>query len=120
MTSRQKAGVTLGGVALALWSVVAIAVAMTPPDEGANIGAGLVGLLALPLSILAAVLLIRGSDSTPPRAAGGASIALFVGFFLLAGNYAADGVLTGLLLAGIAALCMSVLLVVTRHRRPLP
>jgi drug/metabolite transporter (DMT)-like permease len=99
---------------------LALAVAMTPPAEGANIGAGLVGLLALLLSVLAAVLLIRGSDSTPPRAAGGASIALFVGYFLLAGNYAADGVLIGLLLAAIAALCTSVVLVVTSRRRPLP
>ena len=113
MTSRQKAGVVLGGIALALWLAVAVAVAVTPRDEGANIAAGLIGLLALPLSIFAAVLLISGSESTPPRAAGAASIALFVGFFLLSWNYAADRVLIGVLLAAIAALCASVVLVVT-------
>ena len=120
MTSRQKAGVVLGGVALGLWSVVAIAVAVTPPDEGANIGAGLIGLLALPISIFAAVLLISGSQSTSPRAAGGASIVLFVVYFLLAWSYAAGGVLIGVLFAAVAALCTSVVLVVTgqRHQPP--
>ncbi len=117
MTSRKKAGVALGGVALGLWSVVAIAVAVTPPEDGANIGAGLIGLLALPLSIFAAVLLISSSDSTPPRAAGAASIVLFIVYFLLAWNYAAGGVLIGVLFAAIASLCTSVVLVVTGQRR---
>src|SRR3712207_8125089 len=49
-----------------LWSVVAIAVVATPPEAGANIGAGLIGLLALTTSIVAAVLLIKAADSTPP------------------------------------------------------
>ncbi len=118
MTSRHKAGVALGGVALVLWSVVATAVAVTPREEGANIGAGLIGLLAFPLSIFAAVLLINGSDSAPPRAAGAASIGLFVGYFLLAWNYAAGGVLIGVLFAAIAALCTSVVLVVRGRQRP--
>jgi hypothetical protein len=120
MTSRQKAGVALGGVALALWAVVAIAVAVTPREEGANIGAGLIGLLALPLSIFAASLLISGSDSTPPRAAGAAAIGLFVGYFLLALDHAVGAVLIGVLFAAIAALCASVVLVVTGRRRPPP
>ena len=120
MTPRQKAGVALGGAALALWSILAIAVAVTPPEEGANIGAGLIGLLALPLSIFAAVLLIGGSDSTPPRAAGTASIVLFILVFLLAWNYAGGGVLIGLLVAAIAALCTSIVLVVMGQRRESP
>jgi hypothetical protein len=118
MTSRQKAGAALGGVALALWAVVATAVAVTPREEGANIGAGLIGILALPLSIFAAVPLISGSDSALPRAADAASIGLFVGYFLLAWNYAAGGVLIGVLFAAIAALCVNVVLVVRGRRHP--
>ena len=120
MTSPQKTGVVLGGVALVCWSIVAVAVALTPRDEGANIGAGLFGLLALPLSVVAAVLLIRGSASTPPRAAAAASIAFFVGFFALAWGYEASGVLIAVLLVAIAALCVSLFLVVTSRPRPRP
>jgi hypothetical protein len=58
MTSGQKAGVVLTIVADALWLVVVMAILATPPDVGANIGAGLLGLLALPLSIVAAAVLI--------------------------------------------------------------
>jgi hypothetical protein len=75
MTSGQKAGVVLTIVADALWLVVVIAILATPPDVGANIGAGLLGLLALPLSIVAAAVLITTANSTAPRAAGAASIA---------------------------------------------
>lgn len=118
MRSIQKPGVALGGVALTLWSVLALAVALTPRDAGANIGAGITGLLALPLSVVAAALLIRGSDSIPPRAAGAASIAFFGGFFLLAWGDASSGVLIGVLLAANAALVASVFLVVNSRRSP--
>ena len=109
MTSRQKAGVVLTIVADALWSVVVFAILATPPDAGANIGAGVLGLLALPLSIVAAVVLITTADSTAPRAAGAASIALWALCVALSWTYVG--------LAAIVALSTSAVLVGTAPRR---
>lgn len=79
---------------------------------------GLIGLLALTTSIVAAVLLIKAADSTPPRAASAASIALWAVFVALSWTYAAsDSVLIAVGLAAIAALCASSVLVVTGQRR---
>ncbi len=118
MTSGQKAGVVLTVVANALWLVVVIAILATPPDEGANIGAGLLGLLVLTLSILAAVVLITTTDSTAPRAASAASIALWALFVALSWTYTAgNGVQIIAGLAAILALSTSAVLVGTAHRR---
>ncbi len=118
MTSGQKAGVVLTVVANALWLVVVIAILATPPDEGANIGAGLLGLLVLTLSILAAVVLITTTDFTAPRAASAASIALWALFVALSWTYAAEnGVQVSVGLAAIVALSTSAVLVGTAHRR---
>ncbi len=116
MTSGQKAGVVLTVVADALWLVVIIAILATPPDEGANIGAGLLGLLALPLSILAALVLITAVDSTTPRAASTASIALWALFVVLSWTPAIE-VQISVGLAAIVALTTSAALVATDHRR---
>jgi hypothetical protein len=118
MTSGQKAGVVLTIVADALWLVVVIAILATPPDAGANIGAGVLGLLALPLSIVAAVVLITTADSTTPGAASAASIALWALFVALAWTYAAENevqIIVGL--AAILALSTSAVLVGMAHRR---
>ncbi len=109
MTSGQKAGVVLTVVADALWSVVVIAILATPPDAGANIGAGLLGLLALPLSIVAAVVLITTADSTAPHVASAASIGLWVVSVALSWTYVG--------LAAILALSTSAVLVGTAHHR---
>ncbi|WNV74194.1 hypothetical protein [Geodermatophilus sp. DSM 44513] len=119
MTSGQKAGVVLTVVADALWLVVVIAVLATPPDQGANIGAGILVLLAaLPLSIVAAVVLITTTASTAPRAAGAASVALWTLFVVLPWTSAAgNGVQLPVGLAAILALSASAALVGTAHRR---
>ena len=109
MTSGQKAGVVLTVVADALWLVVVIAILATPSDAGANIGAGVLGLLALPLSIAAAVVLITTADSTAPRAASAASIAL--GALSVVLSWTSVG------LAAILALSTSAALVGTVSRR---
>jgi hypothetical protein len=116
MTSGQKTGVVLAVVADALWLVVVIAILATPPDEGANIGAGLLGLLALLLSIVVALVLINSAASTPPRAASTASIALWAIFLALSWT-AANEVQIGVGLAAIVALTASAVLVGTDHRR---
>ncbi|MGY1760812.1 hypothetical protein ACI79G_20140 [Geodermatophilus sp. SYSU D00779] len=118
MTSGQKAGVVLTVVADALWLVVLIAILATPPDQGANIGAGLLGLLALPLSIVSAVVLITTTASIAPRAASAASIALWALFVTLSWTYAAGNrvqIIVGL--AAILALSTSAVLVGTAQRR---
>ncbi|MGY1593083.1 hypothetical protein ACI79D_13975 [Geodermatophilus sp. SYSU D00708] len=105
-------------VADALWLVVVIAILATPPDQGANIGAGLLGLLALPLSIVAAVVLITTTASTAPRAASAASIALWTLFVVLPWTSAAENgvqILVGL--TAILALSASAVLVGTAHGR---
>jgi hypothetical protein len=55
MTPGQRVGVVLTVVADALWVVVVLTLLATPRDESASIGAGVLGLLALPRSIVAAV-----------------------------------------------------------------
>ena len=118
MTSGQRAGVVLTVVADALWLVVVIAILATPPDEGANIGAGLLGLLALTLSISAAVVLVATVDSTGPRATSAASIALWALFVAFPWTSAAEnGVQIGVGLAAIVALGTSAVLVGTAYRR---
>jgi len=118
MTSGQRAGVALAVVAIALWSVVVVAVLAIPPDEGANIGAGLLDPLALTLPVSAAVVLITTVDSTAPRAASAASITLWALFVALSWTYAAEnGVQIGVGLAAIVALSTSAVPVGTAHRR---
>lgn len=90
MRSGQKVGVVVAVVADALWLVVIIAILATPPDAGANIGAGVLGLLALSLSIVAAIVLITTANSTASGAASAASIALWALFVALAWTYAAQ------------------------------
>ena len=109
MTSGQKVGVVLTVVADAVWLVVVIAILATPPDQGANIGAGILGLLALPLSIVAAAVLITTANSTAPRAASAASIALWALSVALSWTYVG--------LAAILALSTSAVLVGTTHQR---
>jgi hypothetical protein len=108
-TSGQKAGVALTVVADALWLVVVIAILATSPEDGANIGAGVLGLLALPLSIVAAAVLITTANSTAPRAASAASIALWALSVALSWTYVG--------LAAILALSTSAVLVGTTHQR---
>ncbi len=90
----------------------------SPAAAGANIGAGLLGLLALPLSIVAAVVLITTADWTAPGAASAASIALWALFVALSRTFAAgNGVQIIVGLAAILALSTSAVLVGTTHRR---
>lgn len=45
----------LAAAALACWLIVVVAVFVTPREDGANIGAGMIGLLAIALTIAAAL-----------------------------------------------------------------
>jgi len=74
--STRGVGLVLAAVAAGLWAVVVVAVLMTGPEDGVNIGAALLALLALPLSVGATITLIvsrrdadrRGVSDSHPRA----------------------------------------------------
>lgn len=84
MTAIQKWGVAVAAVAIVVWILFAISVVSTRPEGGANIGAGLLGMLGIALSVAAAVVLIAGTQSTLVRAAGSVRIALLAVFLLVA------------------------------------
>jgi hypothetical protein len=65
---RWAVGLLLG--AGALWVVIVIAVLTTRPEDGANIGAGLLFMLALPATVTGVVLLaVAARQGTPKLAA---------------------------------------------------
>jgi hypothetical protein len=59
----RKVGLILAAVATALWAVAVVGFVLTGPDDGVNIGAALLALLALPLSVGASVTLIVSTGS---------------------------------------------------------
>ncbi len=82
MLPSRRGGLICAGVAGTLWVTVVILIATTLRGGGANIGAGLLGLLAIALSVLAAVLLARAADNKAIRVSGVASAvawAVFLG-----------------------------------------
>ena len=68
VTRRRRTGLVLAAAATLLWVLVAVALLTADPDDGANIGAGLAGLLALALSLVASLLLLASLREA--RAAG--------------------------------------------------
>jgi hypothetical protein len=121
VTAIQKWGVAVAAVAIVVWIVFAIAVVSTAPEDGANIGAGLLGMLAIALSIAAAVVLIVGTRSTLARAAAAVCIALLVVLWLVApDDGVADGVNIGMLVAAVAGLAASAGTVASDRRRQQP
>src|SRR5688500_8205666 len=65
MSGMRKAGFWVLGVAAVLWVVVVVATVTTSVDEGANIGAGMLFLLALPCTVTGVVLIGAGSRPSP-------------------------------------------------------
>jgi hypothetical protein len=63
VNTTRKLGLVLAAVATALWAVVVVGFLATGPEDGVNIGAALLALLALPLSIGATItLIVSGGD----------------------------------------------------------
>jgi hypothetical protein len=54
----RRWGIGLTAVAVLLWLVIVAAVVTAAPEDGANIGAGLLFLLAIPCTVAGATLLI--------------------------------------------------------------
>jgi hypothetical protein len=58
VNTTRRVGLVLAAVAMGLWAVVVLGFLLTGPEDGVNIGAAMVGLVALPLSVGASVTLI--------------------------------------------------------------
>lgn len=132
MNTTRTVGLVLAAVATALWAVVVVGFLTTGPDDGVNIGAAVLALLALPLSIGASVTLIvsrgdaarRGVAEEHPllrRVAAGLAVSsiAFLGGSMVFGqldSLAAAAVV--LLTAGIAAfVASSACFALPRNRR---
>ncbi|WP_029433980.1 hypothetical protein [Blastococcus sp. URHD0036] len=82
-TSTHRAPAIWSGVALLLALVAVVLTVSTPADAGANIGAGMVVLLAMSASFVTAVLLVGTGQRGARLAAAGAALA-WVAYFALA------------------------------------
>lgn len=73
MNRTRTAGLVIAAVATLLWLLFLVALLTADPDDGANIGAGLAALLALPLSVVSSVVLLVSlrrrspAEHEPPR-----------------------------------------------------
>ena len=107
------------GLGLVLWGVVAIAVSTEDPGGGANIGAGLLALLALALSILAASSLVISAETVIAKAVGYACIVGWVVWLALSVTGVGDRhLLFGLGLVAVALLVGCFVLALRSPRRP--
>ena len=135
VNTTRKVGLILAAVATSLWAVIVVAYLTTAPEEGVNIGAALLGLLAVPLSIAASVTLLasmgsaarRGILETHPLARRIAAVLAVASAACLAGSLVLGpmvdtdrlAVTAGLVLgAGIATfVASSALFALPRHRK---
>lgn len=83
MSGLQRGGLICAGAAAVLWIVVVILFLATPRGAGANIGAGLIALLASAVSVVGALLLVRAGRDRAVKVAGGISLAAWVIFFAI-------------------------------------
>jgi hypothetical protein len=134
VNTTRKVGLVLAAAATSLWAVVVVGFLTTRPEDGVNIGAAMLALLALPLSVGATITLIvsgrddarRGMTDEHPMARrvtaglGIASIAFLCSSIVL-GQMAFGGALViafVLLPSGIAAfVASSVLFALPASRR---
>jgi hypothetical protein len=70
MSGTRRAGLILAAVATALWLGAALAFGVTGREAGANIGAALMALLAVPVSMGASATLLASVRSVPAERPG--------------------------------------------------
>ena len=88
MNSTRRVGLGLAAVATALWIVIVVAVFTTRPEDGVNIGAALLAMVAVPMSLAASVTLLiarstAAREGTPDRSATGRAAAVLALLSLL-------------------------------------
>ena len=114
----RKAGIWLAGTGVVLWAVSAVIVGSSPEDGGANIGGGLLALLALVTSLVAAGLLFAGTRSARTRAAAAVSVAAELGYLALAVDDSGSRGLVVAVIALIVVALASAALLSARAGRP--
>jgi hypothetical protein len=62
----RAVGLVVAAVATLAWSAFLVALLTADPDDGANIGAGLAALLAIPLSVVSSVVLLLSLRTRSP------------------------------------------------------
>ena len=67
MNRTRAVGLVVAAVATLAWSAFLLALLTADPDDGANIGAGLAALLAIPLSVVSSVVLLLSLRTRSPR-----------------------------------------------------
>jgi hypothetical protein len=132
MNGTRKAGLIVAGVAAAMWLGAVLGFVATGPEDGVNIGAALLALLAVPVSMAASITLLislRADRHGRPRsllvAAGLAGLSLVaLPAFLLLDPYETSVVAQlGVLGIGVLAFLASSALFAVASRRngqPLP
>ncbi|RBY90086.1 hypothetical protein DQ244_11440 [Blastococcus sp. TBT05-19] len=111
MDGKRRTGLALAAAAAVLWLVFVVMVLATPAGQGATIGAGLIGLLAVPLSVASLVLLLvsvrsstaaagrRGRDARIGAPLAVVSLVLFAVSWVLSGSAESLSTETALLAA---------------------
>jgi ABC-type Na+ efflux pump permease subunit len=89
----RRTGLILAGIASALWVVVVVAFFSTGPEDGVNLGAALLAMVAVPLSLASSVVLLvslrgerrsgRGVARAVPRPRVAAAVLSVVAMALL-------------------------------------
>jgi peptidoglycan/LPS O-acetylase OafA/YrhL len=72
----RTAGLIVAGTAAALWLVVLVTFFSADPDDGVNLGAALLSMLAFPLSMAGAVLLLLSLRTERREGTGGRRLAV--------------------------------------------
>ena len=78
MAYSQQGTAVCAGLGLVMWAVFGVALLTTDPGGGANIGAGMVALVAFALSILAASSLVTSAKTSTAKSVGLACIMCWV------------------------------------------
>jgi hypothetical protein len=109
-----RAGAVLATLALAGWCVVAIAALTADPHNGANIGAGLLGLVAVALAVVAESFLIASAQQWAWKVVGTAAIGAWPVWLASATNELLDR--RGLLILGMVPIGLLIASLVLLYR----
>jgi hypothetical protein len=113
----QRTGLWSAAGTLPLWALVVLAVVTADPDDGANIGAGMVALLAGALSVVAAVLLLVSTSDRRVKVAGVVSLAGWAVCWLLPQlDVLPDGLLVAVFAIALASLLAAAAMTVRGER----
>jgi hypothetical protein len=97
-----KSGVVLASVAPAMWGVVIALLVTDNPDNGADIGAGLLAFVGIALSVVAESFLIASTDRKPWKTVGAVAISAWALACSVPGDWTVDPLAHLALVVGVA------------------